>query len=44
MLRTDVFALGAILYEMLAGRPAFLGQSVPSILYQVVHAGAAAAA
>ncbi|MFH1176561.1 MAG: protein kinase, partial [Acidobacteriota bacterium] len=35
--RTDVFALGAILYEMLAGRPAFAGDTIPSILFQVVH-------
>jgi eukaryotic-like serine/threonine-protein kinase len=35
--RTDVFAMGIILYEMLAGRPPFLGQTVPAILFQVVH-------
>jgi len=36
--RTDVFALGAITYELLAGRPAFLGDTIPAVLYQVVHA------
>jgi tRNA A-37 threonylcarbamoyl transferase component Bud32 len=35
--RTDQFALGAITYELCAGRPAFAGGSVASILYQVVH-------
>jgi serine/threonine protein kinase len=31
--RTDLFALGAILFEMLAGRPAFIGRSVVAILH-----------
>ena len=35
--RTDEFALAAIAYEMLTGRPVFRGGSVPAILYQVVH-------
>src|SRR4029434_1657692 len=30
--RTDLFATGAILFEMLAGRPAFIGNSVVAIL------------
>jgi serine/threonine protein kinase/tetratricopeptide (TPR) repeat protein len=30
--RTDLFAVGAILFEMLAGRPAFTGRSVAEIL------------
>jgi serine/threonine-protein kinase len=35
--RTDQFALGSIMYEMLAGRAAFEGEEVSSILYQIVH-------
>jgi len=35
--RTDEFALGAIVYEMLSGRPAFTGEGVAEILMQVVH-------
>src|SRR5262249_21765592 len=30
--RTDLFAAGAILFEMLAGRPAFTGRSVAEIM------------
>ncbi|MCC6524383.1 MAG: protein kinase, partial [Polyangiaceae bacterium] len=35
--RTDLFALGVIAYRALTGRPAFSGDLVPQILYQVVH-------
>jgi len=34
---TDIFALGTILYEMLSGRLAFISDSLPSLLYKVVH-------
>jgi len=33
----DVWAMGAILFEMAAGEQAFQGGSVPSILYKVCH-------
>jgi serine/threonine-protein kinase len=35
--RTDQFALGAIAFEMLTGRPPFAGEEISSILYQIVH-------
>ena len=34
---TDVWAMGAVLYEMATGRMAYWGDSVPSILYMVCH-------
>ena len=36
--RTDIFAVGLILYHMLAGKLPFAGPSLPSIMYDVVHA------
>jgi eukaryotic-like serine/threonine-protein kinase len=35
--RTDVFALGAIVYEMLAGHPAFSGETIPEVVFKVVY-------
>ncbi|HSD89919.1 MAG TPA: protein kinase [Kofleriaceae bacterium] len=35
--RTDVFALGAIVYEMLSGAPAFSGASIPEVVFKVVY-------
>jgi len=35
--RTDVFAFGAIVYEMLAGHPAFSGASIPEVVFKVVY-------
>ena len=35
--RSDLFATGAILFEMLAGRPAFAGRNVVEILHATLH-------
>jgi serine/threonine-protein kinase len=35
---SDQFSLAAIVYEMLTGRPAFKGQTLASVAYQIVHA------
>ncbi|MBP9203301.1 MAG: protein kinase [Kofleriaceae bacterium] len=35
--RTDLFALGSIVYELLCGKPAFIGDSVPEVVFKVVY-------
>jgi predicted Ser/Thr protein kinase len=35
--RSDVFSLGAMFYEMLAGRRPFTGPTIPAVLFAVVH-------
>jgi len=35
--RSDIFSLGVILYEMLTGKPAFTGDDVTSVMYQIMN-------
>lgn len=35
--RSDIFSLGVIFYEMLTGRPAFTGEDVTSVMYQILN-------
>jgi serine/threonine-protein kinase len=36
--RVDMWAVGVILHELLTGRRPFAGATVPSLIYQIVHA------
>ena len=35
--RSDIFSLGVIFYEMLTGKPAFTGEDITSVMYQILN-------
>ena len=35
--RSDLFSIGAVLYEMLTGNKPFTGESVTTIIYRIIH-------
>jgi len=35
--RSDIFAMAAVLYRVLTGRPAFSGQNTPQIMFDIVY-------
>ena len=34
---SDLWSLAAVVYTLLAGRPPFQGDNIPSVLYQIIH-------